>query len=62
MCFCLAGYEMGCVSEARYQKASQMATDLTDNLAILKSIQLSVTKWQQLTNEKPVKPVEKIRR
>ena len=50
------------MSEARYQKASQMATDLTDNLAILKSIQLSVTKWQQLTNEKPVKPVEKIRR
>ena len=41
----VTGYEIGCVSENRYNKLCQTETDLQDNQDLLKSTKLPANKW-----------------
>ncbi|XP_070572324.1 protein MTO1 homolog, mitochondrial-like isoform X2 [Ptychodera flava] len=40
------GYSVGCVSEARYQRAVTMATNLNAGIDLLKSVVMSAVKWK----------------
>ncbi|XP_072798726.1 protein MTO1 homolog, mitochondrial isoform X1 [Vicugna pacos] len=48
----LRGYEeAGCVSQQRFERASQMKASLEEGISVLKSIQLSSSKWKNLIPE-----------
>ncbi|XP_009698479.1 PREDICTED: protein MTO1 homolog, mitochondrial, partial [Cariama cristata] len=46
--------EAGCVSQQRYERAVKMKAALEDGIAILKSLQFSISKWSQLIPEVPI--------
>ncbi|NXL43731.1 MTO1 protein, partial [Podilymbus podiceps] len=51
----LAGFEeAGCVSQHRYEQAVKMRSALEDGIAMLKSLQFSISKWSQLIPEIPI--------
>lgn len=58
----ITGYEVGCVSELRYQKATKMAKDIADSLDIMKSLSMPISSWKQLLNVPDVKQRDKVRR
>ncbi|XP_074202445.1 5-taurinomethyluridine-[tRNA] synthase subunit MTO1, mitochondrial [Camelus bactrianus] len=48
----LRGYEeAGCVSQQRFERASRMKASLEEGISVLKSIQLSSSKWKNLIPE-----------